>query len=238
MNYNHVDISDRMPQDTIYTVETSQGRFYRSPTKPDMWYPSVTTVTGFAKKDFFVEWRKNPDNAKLSKHASSRGNELHSMIECYLKNEEDYKKNKNLLTVYLFQQMQEELHKINNIHAQEVGLWSDVLRIAGRVDCIAEYDGVLSIVDFKGSGKEKREEWITNYFEQASCYSLMYQEMTGTPVNQIVIMISCEDGTVQVFKKNPRDYFKHLNNTIKQYWKANDFNEIQRSIKEAHGSIV
>jgi genome maintenance exonuclease 1 len=223
-----------MPHDVglVSSIETSFGRFYRSPRMPNYWYPSVTTVTGFSKSEFFAEWRKNPDNERLSKHASNRGNELHSMIESYLKNETDYKKNKNLLTVYLFQQMQEELHKINNIHMQETPMWSDTLRMAGRVDCVAEYDGVLSIIDFKGSGKQKREEWITNYFEQASCYSLMYQEMTGTPVNQIVIMITSEDGTVQIFKKNPKEYFKSLNKTIKDFWKANNFNDIQNKIKE------
>jgi hypothetical protein len=234
MKFNRVDVSSKMPHDCglICSKETSFGRFYRSPRMPNYWYPSVTTVTGFAKSEFFAEWRKNPDNEKLSKHASNRGNELHEMIEKYLKNQDDYKKNKNLLTVYLFQQMQEQLDKINNIHLQESPMWSDTLRMAGRVDCIAEYDGVLSIIDFKGSGKQKREDWITNYFEQASCYSLMYQELTGTPVNQIVILISSEDGTVQEFKKNPKNYLKSLNKTIKDYWKANDFQEIQNKIKE------
>ena len=229
MNYKHVDVKLNK---NIKSIDTNFGRFYCSPNEPYYWYPSVTTVTGFAKSEFFAEWRKNPDNAKLSKHASNRGNELHSMIEQYLKNQTDYKQNKNLLSVYLFQQMQEELHKINNIHLQESPMCSDVLRLAGRVDCVAEYDGVLSIIDFKGSTKEKREEWITNYFEQASCYSLMYQEMTGTPVNQIIILIASEDGTVQTFKKSPKDYFKSLNKTIKDYWKANNFDEIQNKIKE------
>ena len=234
MNYSRVDISASMPHDAglVRSIETPFGRYYQSPREPNYWYPSVTTVTGFAKSDFFAEWRKKPENQQLSKHATNRGNELHAMIESYLKNETDYKKNKNLLTVYLFQQMQEQLHKINNIRMQETPMWSDTLRMAGRVDCIADYDGVLSIIDFKGSGKEKREEWIGNYFEQASCYSLMYQEMTGTPVNQIVILVSCEDGTVQEFKKNPKDYFKDLNKTVKDFWRANDFDDLQRKIKE------
>jgi len=234
MKFNHLDVSSRMPtgSESIKSKETSFGRFYRSPVAPYYWYPSVTTVTGFSKSQFFAEWRKNPENEKLSKYASNRGNELHEIIENYLKNKTDYKKNKNLLSVYLFQQMQEELNKINNIHLQETSMWSDTLRMAGRVDCIAEYNDQLSIIDFKGSTKEKREEWITNYFEQASCYSLMYQEMTGTPVNQIIILIASEDGTVQTFKKNPKDYFKSLNKTIKDYWKANNFDEIQNKIKE------
>lgn len=222
----------------IRTAETPHGRFYQSPNEPHYWYPSVTTVTGFAKSEFFAEWRKNPANERLSRHAANRGNELHSMIEQYLKNDSDYKRNRNLLTVYLFQQMQEELHRINNIRMQECPLWSDTLRLAGRVDCIADYDGELSIIDFKGSGKEKREEWISNYFEQATCYALMYQEMTGTPVNQIVILITCEDGTVQVFKKKPKHYLHSLKHTINNYWKSNDFEQIQNNIKEHNGRII
>lgn len=232
MNYKRVDISARLPHDMglIQSQETAFGRFYRSPRIPNCWYPSVTTVTGFAKSEFFAEWRKNPDNERLSRHASARGNELHAMIEQYLKNEVDYKKQKNLLTVYLFQQMQEELHKINNIHMQESAMWSDTLRLAGRVDCVAEYEGVLSIIDFKGSSKEKREEWITNYFEQTTCYALMYQELTGTPINQVVVMIASEEGTVQVFKKHPKHYLKSLHNTISNYWKANDFQKLQQTL--------
>lgn len=232
MRYVRVDISSKLPHDCglIKSIETQYGRFYCSPRIPNYWYPSVTTVTGFAKSEFFAEWRKNPDNAKISQHATNRGNELHSIIEAYLKNETNHKHNKNLLTVYMFQQMQNELHKINNIHLQETPLWSDTLRVAGRVDCIAEYEGTLSIIDFKGSGKEKREEWITNYFEQAACYSLMYQEMTGTPVNQIVILIACEDGTVQTFKKSTKQYLKSLNDTVRNYWKTNNFDKIQQDI--------
>jgi len=240
MKYVRADVSNKLPHDVglIRSCETDMGRFYCSPRIPNYWYPSVTTVTGFAKSQFFAEWRKNPDNARLSKHAANRGNELHAMIESYLNNNADYNKNKSLLTVYMFQQMQEELHKINNIHMQESPMWSDTLRLAGRVDCIAEYDGVLSVIDFKGSSKQKREEWITNYFEQTGCYSLMYQEMTGIEVNQIVVLISCEDGTVQTFKKNPKAYFKSLNQTIKNYWKANDFDAIQNNLKEHYGRIV
>lgn len=240
MNFQRVDVSSKMPHDTglIVSTETSHGRFYRSPRIPNYWYPSVTTVTGFAKSEFFAEWRKNPNNKKLSEHAASRGNDLHEIIEKYLNNQADCKSKKSLLAVYMFQQMQEELNKINNIHLQETPLFSDTIRMAGRVDCIAEYEGVLSIIDFKGSGKQKKEEWITNYFEQASCYSLMYQEMTGTPVNQIVIIISCEDGTVQTFKKNPKTYLPSLVKTIENYWRANNFEDIQNNIKENYGRGV
>lgn len=234
MMFNRVDMSSKIPHDTglIVSTETPHGRFYRSPRVPNYWYPSVTTVTGFAKSQFFAEWRNNPNNKKLSEHASHRGNELHEIIEKYLKNQPDYNSKKSLLSVHLFQQMQEELNKINNIHLQETPLWSDTIRMAGRVDCIAEYDGVLSIIDFKGSGKQKKEEWITNYFEQASCYSLMYQEMTGTPVNQIVILVSCEDGTVHAFKKNPKMYMPSLVKTIQNYWQANNFDNIQQDISK------
>lgn len=240
MIYKRLEAEKIFPAEafSIKSAELDGSRFYRSPVSPHYWYPSVTTVTGFSKKDFFNEWRKNPDNEKISIHASNRGNELHTMIELYLKNDDSYKKNKNLLTLSLFNQLKLELHKIDNIVVQETALWSDTLRLAGRVDCIAEYDGVLSIIDFKGSGKEKKEEWILNYFEQASCYALMYQEMIQKPINQLVIMISSEDGTIQIFKKQPKEYLKSLHQTIKNYWKSNDFDDIQKRMETKYGSFV
>jgi genome maintenance exonuclease 1 len=102
------------------------------------------------------------------------------------------------------------LDRINNIHAQEIALYSDHLRLAGRVDCIAEFDGKLSVIDFKTSGKPKKKEWITNYFAQAAAYAIMYEERTGTPINRSVILIAVEDEEPQIFIESRDNYVKDL----------------------------
>jgi genome maintenance exonuclease 1 len=104
--------------------------------------------------------------------------------------------------------------------------------MAGRVDCIGEYDGVLSVIDFKTATKTKKEEWIQNYFEQATAYAIMYEELYGEPIKQIVIMITTSEGEIQIFKKKTKDYISPLNETIKNFWKSNQMNTIQEIIKE------
>jgi genome maintenance exonuclease 1 len=121
----------------------------------------------------------------------------------------------------LFVLMQPELDKINNIVALETPLWSKILGLAGRVDCIAEYDGKLSIIDFKASTKEKRIQDIDNYFMQATAYALMFQERTGIVIDNFVILISCEDGLKQVFQDKPINYVKKLKQIIKKFKESN-----------------
>jgi len=205
------------------------GRFYQS-AKTGNWYPSVTTVTGWAKKDFWVKWRQNPANKKTSEEATRRGTALHTMIEEHLNKEQlagvDDK------TKQLFEQMLPNLNKINKVIAQETQLCSDNLRMAGRFDCIGEYEGVLSVIDFKSARTARKEDWISNYFEQAAAYSYMWLESTGNRIPQIVILVSAEDGVTQVFKKNPDDYKLKLGKAIKDYWADNNFIELQRKINE------
>jgi genome maintenance exonuclease 1 len=109
------------------------------------------------------------------------------------------------------------LDKIDNIVALETPLWSKILGLAGRTDCIAEYDGKLSIIDFKASSKEKRARDIDNYFAQATAYALMYQERTGIIIDNFAILIACEDGLKQVFQGNPLKYVKQLKGLITRY---------------------
>lgn len=211
-------------QTTLPTVElevlnTDLGRFYRSPIEENRWYPSVTTVTGHAKKRFFQEWGKKEENKEILRHALERGNLLHKIIEEYLGNNLEYLDTLNLAQKRHFYQVKEDLDKISNIRGLEVPLWSDVLGLAGRVDCIAEFDGVLSIIDFKGSTKPKRESWIRNYFEQATAYSIMWQERTGERVDQVVIIMANDDGSNQLFVKKTKDFVPHLRETIVNYWK-------------------
>jgi len=202
--------------ESLSEVTRNGRRFYAT---PDGEFPSVTTVVGFEKQAFFANWRKN--NPDESRRVTARGTKFHSLIEKYIKNEtinfDDLMSNEKAL----FSLLKPELDKIDNIHALESPLWSKTLGLAGRTDCIAEYDGKLSIIDFKASTKEKRESDIDNYFAQATAYALMYQERTGKIVDNFAILIACEDGIKQVFQGNPLRYVKHLKNLINKYRKAN-----------------
>ena len=203
-------------QGELKEVQQNNKRFYQT---PEGIFPSVTTVVGFEKQQFFAEWRKK--NPEESKRVTGRGTEFHSLIEKYLNNETIDYDNLNSNIKFLFSQLKPELDKLDNIIALETPLWSKILGLAGRTDCIAEYDGKLSIIDFKASSKEKREKDIDNYFMQATAYALMFQERTGTIIDNFAILISCEDGMKQVFEGNPMKYVKDLKKTIVKYRKQN-----------------
>tara|TARA_B100000927_G_C16473142_1_gene472326 strand:- start:226 stop:897 length:672 start_codon:yes stop_codon:yes gene_type:complete len=177
------------------------------------WYPSVTTVTSHRTKDKIMKWRKRVGEAeanKISGRASSRGNKFHSMVECYLKNETVKFDDKNPLASFLFKTAKDTLKNINNIHLLESPLFSDHLCIAGRVDCVAEYNGELAIIDFKTSTKPKKLNWIENYFVQETAYAVMYYERCGVKVDKIVTLIATEEGGMQVIEKYDLDYYYQL----------------------------
>jgi len=219
-----VHLENSLPEVTLTEVQKNGKRHYST---PDGEYPSVTTVVGFEKQKFFSEWRQR--NPEESKRVTSRGTKFHSLIENYLNNEELNldEENSNLKSLFLL--LQPELDKINNIVALETPLWSKILGLAGRTDCIAEYDGKLSIIDFKASTKEKRKQDIENYFTQASAYALMYQERTGIVIDNFVILIACEDGLRQVFQDKPINYVKKLKKAITTYRNQNGNSSDQNS---------
>ena len=214
MNFKHIGC------DIDYDLETETingKRFYKTP--EGLLYPSVTTITSQHGKDKIIEWRKRvgeEEANRISTKASNRGTKVHKICENYLNNEEDYARtnpahiHKTMPdTIAMFKSLQPLLDEhVNNIHALEIPLYSHHLRVAGRVDCIAEYDGKLSIIDFKTSGKLKEESWIKGYFMQCSAYAVMYEERTGIPVSQIVIMIAVDSEHPQVFIKKRNDYIK------------------------------
>jgi ATP-dependent exoDNAse (exonuclease V) beta subunit len=183
-------------------------------------YRSVTTVTSIRSKKSIDAWRKRVGDEvadNISERATRRGTALHAIIESYLKNELK-EINEDPLPTTLFKVCKSTLDRINNIHALEAPLYSDYLRLAGRVDCICEFDGILSVVDFKSASKSKEEEWIENYFVQETAYAAMYYERTGIKVEQIVTIIATEDGECQVFIKNNLDeYFSLLKEYIKEF---------------------
>ena len=219
--YNHKTIN--LPEITATT--TDGVRLYETPEGNK--YPSITTVLSVRNKKGLFEWRKRvgEDVANyVARKAANRGTLVHHMCEDYLNNDFDEVKHKNKFLPYvLFNQLKESvLQKVDNIYAQECGLYSDKYKVAGRVDCIAEYDGKLSIIDFKTSSKERSDEWNESYYIQASAYAEMFEERTGIAINQVVILVVTEDGIVQEFVKNKTDYLPLLSDAIKEWEEKNE----------------
>lgn len=181
--------------------------------------PSVTTVVGAQKKKAIMEWRKRvgeEEANKISRKATSRGTNMHTLCEIYLNNE----KPKNVVmpdAQEMFLSIKPYLNKINNIHYQEVALWSNQLGLAGRVDCIAEYEGKLSVIDFKTSRKVKNREDILDYFWQTTAYALMYEELIGQPIDDLVIIMAVEDSKPLIFKEKTSDHIEGLVRAIDYY---------------------
>ena len=218
-NFDHVKLNVELPD---ITTESIKGkRFYVTPEGNK--YPSITTVLSDRNKEGIIKWRESVGNDvanQVMRQAASRGTAVHTLIENYLNNEELSKQ--DVLPVALFVTIKSELDNINNIRIQEGGLYSDKLGVAGRVDCIAEYKGKISVIDFKTSTKEKKEEWVENYFIQGSAYCEMYEERFLQPIEQVVSLIVTEDGAVQTFIKYKRDYLPLLKTAIKEFNEKNN----------------
>ena len=216
--FDHVTLNGELPE---ITTESIKGkRFYVTPEGNK--YPSITTVLSDRNKEGIIKWRESVGNDvanQVMRQAASRGTAVHTLIENYLNNEELSKQ--DVLPVALFATIKSELDNINNIRIQEGGLYSDKLGVAGRVDCIAEYKGKISVIDFKTSTKEKKEEWVENYFIQGSAYCEMYEERFLQPIEQVVILIVTEDGAVQTFIKDKKDYLPLLTTAIKEFNEKN-----------------
>jgi hypothetical protein len=201
----------------VSTKNINRKRFYNTPTG---FYPSITTVLGVRKekKIGLAKWRERVGNDvanHIMRTAAARGTAVHSMVEDFLNNKNVLKEDFAFLPWCLFSQLQPTLKaKVNNIYAQEAGLWSEKYRLAGRVDCIAEWDGVPSIIDFKTSRSERKDDYNFEYYMQASAYAEMFEERTGIEINQIVILVVTEDGLVQEFVKDKKDYLQDLVETI------------------------
>ena len=216
--YNHKTIN--LPE--IKATTTDGVRLYETPEGNH--YPSITTVLSVRNKKGLHDWRKRvgDDVANyVARKAANRGTAVHHMCEDYLNNDFDEEKHKKKFLPYvLFNQLRESvLRKVNDIYSQEAGLYSDKYKVAGRVDCIAEYDGELSIIDFKTSSKERSDDWNESYYIQASAYAEMFEERTGIAINQVVILVVTEDGVVQEFVKNKTEYLPLLSDVIKE-WKV------------------
>ena len=203
---------DYLKEEVDLEAQNIEGtRFYRVPS--GKLYPSITSVTSFYNRDVFINWRKKVGEEqanKITRAATSRGTAYHDVVEHYLNNKDI--KDLNILptTKFLFLQSKDKLDRIDNIHALEKSLYSDYLGLAGRVDCIAEYDGELAVIDFKTATKIKPEKWVQNYFVQETAYACMYYEMTGTPVKKLITIMVAENGECVVYEKRNKDYYIKL----------------------------
>ena len=206
------------------SVKTEEGkRLYQTPQGKS--YPSVTTVTGILSKDDIQAWRQRIGEEKadqITRAATSRGNEVHKLAELYLKNELfsqstlfDEPKTNNYK---MFEALSSVLdNKVGIVRAIEAPLYSDVLRVGGRVDLVADWDNELAVIDFKTSSKPKKERWIDNYFMQSSAYAFMFEELTKISINKIVIAIALENLGTQIFIKSANDYIQQFIDLRKTY---------------------
>ncbi len=214
--FNHVDVTlPELERETIDGV-----RYYKVPDEDQLLkLVSITSITSHFNKEIFINWRKkvgDEEADRVTKAATSRGTDMHTLVE-------DYLHNRNLSDVqpisdFLFKIAKTDLNRINNIYALEGSLYSKQLGIAGTVDCIAEYDGELAIIDFKTSKKPKPREWIEHYFVQCMAYGCMLYELTGISVKKLVIIMACENGECVVYEERDKSkYIKLLGKYIRKF---------------------
>jgi genome maintenance exonuclease 1 len=214
--FNHVDVN--LPQ---LKRETIDGvRYYSVPDEEELLrLVSITSVTSHFNKEIFVKWRKrvgNEEADRITKRSTRRGTDMHTLVEYFIKNEQ--LPDVPPISKFLFNICKEKLNLINNIYALEGSLYSKQLGVAGTVDCIAEYDGELAIIDFKTSAKPKPREWIDHYFVQCMAYGCMLYELTGISVQKLVIIMACENGECVVYEERDKSkYIKLLTEYIGKF---------------------
>jgi genome maintenance exonuclease 1 len=215
--FNHVELNlPSLEREMIDGV-----RYYKVPGKEELQkFVSITSVISHFSKEKFAAWRKkvgDEEADRITRKATSRGTDTHTLIEQYLKNMDC---NSDVLPIseHLFKIAIPALKRINNIYTLEGSLYSQYLGVAGTVDCIAEFDGELSIIDFKTSKQPKPREWIDGYFVQCCAYACMLHELTGLSVKKFVIIMTCENGEVEVYEEyNKKKYIKLLTQYIKKF---------------------
>ena len=218
MAFDHVEL-DLKP---LEREHIDGVRYYKIPDEDELVkMVSITSVTSHFNKEIFINWRKkvgNEEADKITKAATARGTDMHTLTEHYLKNED--LPEVRPISDFLFKIAKGKLNKINNIYALEGPLYSKELGIAGTVDCIAEYDGELAIIDFKTSKKPKPRNWIEHYFVQCMAYGCMLYEMTGISIKKLVIIMACENGECVIYEERDKaKYIKLLGEYINKFVK-------------------
>ena len=212
-NYKEPDLS--LLPDTKGKRESGY-RFYKIDGKN---YPSVTSVLSIRKSDGLKKWRESigEDVANWElRRAAKRGKSFHTLVEQYLKDETP--SIRDVLPLGLFRLMKPYINQIDNIRLVEKIMYSPKLTIAGQVDCVAEYNGKLSVIDFKTANKERIEDWVENYFLQCTAYACMYEETFNEDIDQIVVLIAGEDGSMVPFVKEKKDYEETLVKSIHEFY--------------------
>jgi genome maintenance exonuclease 1 len=209
--------------ENLNTETVDDKRYYVTPSGQRL--PSVTTVLGAMKKKEIMAWRRKvgeKEANRISKLATGRGNRVHSLAEKYLLNETIEWKKEMPDAIEMFQSIAPHFDKINNIHYMEQALWSEKIGLAGRVDLIAEWEGKLSVIDFKTSKRIKTEDKIQDYFAQCVAYAMMYEERVGAPIDQIVVLMAVESEQPLIFVKETKDYIGVLYEHI-EFYKSNKY---------------
>ena len=212
-SHRHIDVGYK----DLTAETTDTGRTYNAPNGKS--YPSVTTVLSILTEDSIRSWRNRVGEEQadiVSGKASRRGTKVHSIVEKYLNNEDTSKFLPHI------QQSLENLkpvldNDIGTIFGLEVALYSDHLGVAGRCDCIAQYNGVPSIIDFKTSRYIKKKEKISNYFAQGAAYAIMWEERTGMVIPNVVVIMDVDHEKPLVFVEHRDNYTKLLKDTIDEY---------------------
>ena len=219
--FNQHELSKTILLENLDTETVNDKRYYITPDGAK--YVSVTTLLGHEKNSdkngFLAKWKKRvgeEEAKRITDYACETGTSFHLSVEKYLSNDNTYLEGISVHNKYMFLGVQKYLDKIDNVLVQEAALYSKKFKIAGRTDLIAEYEDRLSIIDFKTSKKEKKEEWIEDYYLQGTCYSLMLEEMTGLVIDEIVIIMVQYDGSPTVYKTNRKLHFKRLAEVMKK----------------------
>jgi len=214
--YNHIPINFKQAE----LIEKDNAHFYQTPTGEV--YPSITTILhetmANEKKESLQNWKEQEIAADyITQEAATIGTETHKLIENHI-NEVRQTDDVRLLSVAHFNNLIPFLQKINNVHGTELRLYSNAMKLAGTSDCIASYDGELSIIDYKTKRSNQKEEWMTDHFIQGTAYSQMFKELTGIEAKQVVILVSSEKNSRMEFVKNTEDYKDLLTQRLNQYY--------------------
>ena len=191
-------------------------------------YPSITTILSEFSKASIQAWRKRvgeTEAIKISGKASRRGTRLHSVCESYIQNDDEFLAEELPHITELFKTIEPFLERIDNVHGVELGLYSDHFGVAGRTDLIAEFDGKLSIIDYKTSNRTKKKDWCESYFAQCAFYAVAYEELTKIPVPQVVVIIAVDNEQPQLFVEKRDDW-------IDKIWEAKKLYELNNNVKE------
>ena len=208
---------------SLPVTEINGSRYYTTPEGKN--YPSVTTVTGLLSRVGIKKWRDwvgEEQANKISRQAMGRGSRYHKLQEDFLNNELTEKRLKEItpLDLMMFNQTKEITSRLGNIYMLEGSMYSDEIEMAGRVDCIAEFAGKVSVIDFKTSTKHKLPSKIKGYFMQETAYAKMFEEQHNIPIEQIVTIISVEEtGKSQLFIEDPNHWVAPLKKLRAQYRK-------------------